>query len=142
MTAKIVEGVPSERDGPLPSALRVVRQFEEYLDAQGTSPVHISQICGQLHVSRRTLHRAFHEAVGIGPIAFLRYRRLCAAHTALRSDPPAEGTIAGLAMQHGFLNVGRFAYYYRQLFGEYPSDTRRGTTFGTAWQIVTTVKSR
>jgi AraC family ethanolamine operon transcriptional activator len=44
-------------------------------------------------------------------------------------------------MRHGFLNVGRFAYYYRQLFGEYPSDTRRGTTFGTAWQIAATVKS-
>ena len=87
MTANIVEGVPSERDGPLPSALRVVRQVEEYLDAQGAGPVHISQICGQLRVSRRTLHRAFHESLGIGPIAFLRYRRLCSVHTALRSDP-------------------------------------------------------
>jgi len=124
MTANIVEGVPSERDGPLPSALRVVRQVEEYLDAQGAGPVHISRICGQLRVSRRTLHRAFHESLGIGPIAFLRYRRLCSVHTALRSDPPADRTIADLAVQHGFLNVGRFAYYYRQMFGEYPSDTR------------------
>jgi AraC-like DNA-binding protein len=137
-TARIVEGLPSERDGPLPSALRVVRQFEEYLDTQGTSPVHISQICSQLHVSRRTLHRAFHEAVGIGPIAFLRYRRLCSVHTALRSDPPAEGTIADLALQHGFLNVGRFAYYYRQLFGEYPSDTRlhKGSLASTRAELI------
>jgi len=124
MTANIVEGMPSERDGPLPSALRVVRQVEEYLNARGAGPVHISQICGQLRVSRRTLHRAFHESLGIGPIAFFRYRRLCSVHTALRSAPPPDGTIADLAMQHGFLNVGRFAYYYHQLFGEYPSDTR------------------
>jgi AraC-like DNA-binding protein len=124
VTDRIADGEPSERDGPLPSALKVVRQVEEYLDTEGTGLIHISRICGQLHVSRRTLHRAFHEALGIGPIAFLRYRRLCSAHTAIRSDFQAGGTIADMAIQHGFLNVGRFAQYYRQLFGEYPSDTR------------------
>jgi len=124
MTADIVRGVPSERDGPLPSALKVVRQVEEHLDMEGPGPIHVSQICGQLHVSRRTLHRAFHEALGIGPIAYLRYRRLCAVHSALRSNPGADGTIADLAFQHGFQNAGRFSCYYHQLFGEYPSDTR------------------
>jgi AraC family ethanolamine operon transcriptional activator len=117
-------GVPSERDGPLPSALRVVRRVEDYLDSRPTEPVHISEICGQLHVSRRTLHRAFHGALGIGPIAFLRYRRLCAVHTALRA-PKDIRTISDIAMQYGFQNLGRFAGYYHQLFGEYPSDTRR-----------------
>ena len=123
-TANIVAGMPSERDGPLPSALRIVRQVEEYLGARATEPVHISQICGQLHVSRRTLHRAFHESLGIGPIAFLRHRRLCAVHTALRA-PTEIGTISDIAMQYGFQNLGRFSGYYHELFGEYPSETRR-----------------
>jgi AraC-like DNA-binding protein len=109
MTANIAAGMPSERNGPLPSALRIVRQVEEYLDTQPTDPVHISRICSHLHVSRRTLHRAFHEALGIGPIAYLRDRRLCAVHTALRMPG----------------NAGRFAGYYRQLFGEFPSETRQ-----------------
>jgi AraC-like DNA-binding protein len=125
VTANVDGTAPSGRDGPLPSALKVVRQVEECLDAQGNGLVHISQICGQLRISRRTLHRAFHEALGIGPIAFLRHRRLCAVHTALRSGRLERGTIADLAMQHGFLNEGRFAHYYRQLFGEYPSSTRQ-----------------
>jgi AraC family ethanolamine operon transcriptional activator len=124
VSANVMAGMPSERDGPLPSALRIVRQVEEYLDAQPTEPVHISQICGQLHVSRRTLHRAFHEALGIGPIAFLRYRRLCAVHTVLRA-PANIRTISDVAMQFGFQNLGRFAGYYHQLFGEYPSETRQ-----------------
>ena len=125
MTASVIDGVPSMRDGPTPSALKLIRRVEEYLETQGARPIHISQICGQLHVSRRTLHRAFHEALGIGPIAFLRYRRLCAVHKALRSDVPPNETIADLALQFGFLNVGRFAQYYRELFGEYPSDTKQ-----------------
>lgn len=124
VTANVVAGMPSERDGPLPSALRIVRQVEEYLDAQTTEPVHISQICGALHVSRRTLHRAFQEALRIGPIAFLRHRRLCAVHSALRA-PQDSRTISDLAIQQGFQNLGRFSGYYHELFGEYPSETRR-----------------
>lgn len=125
MTASIAMGSPSGRDGPLPSALKVVRRVEEYLDAFGSGPIHISQICGHLHVSRRTLHRAFNEALGIGPIAFLRHRRLCAVHKMLRSSPAGSQSISDLAMQFGFQNLGRFAGYYHHLFGEYPSETRQ-----------------
>jgi len=124
VTANVVAGMPSERDGPLPSALKIVRQVEEYLDARPNEPIHISEICSHLHVSRRTLHRAFHEALGTGPIAFLRHRRLCAAHTALRAPGDIQ-TISNIAMQFGFQNLGRFAGYYHQLFGEYPSETRQ-----------------
>ena len=124
VTSNVVPGIPSERDGPLPSALKVVGQVEEYLESRPAEPAHISQICRQLHVSRRTLHRAFHEALGVGPIAFLRYRRLCAVHTALRA-PKDIRTISDIAMQFGFQNLGRFAGYYHRLFGEYPSQTRR-----------------
>ena len=124
VTANVVAGMPSERDGPLPSALKIVRRVEEYLDARPTEPVHISEICSHLHASRRTLHRAFHEALGTGPIAFLRYRRLCGAHTALRAREDTR-TISSIAMQFGFQNFGRFAGYYHRLFGEYPSQTRQ-----------------
>ena len=123
MSANIIGGTSSESNGPLPSALKIVRQVEEYLDAAGPAPIHISQICSSMHVSRRTLHRAFHEALGIGPIAFLRHRRLCAVHTALRA-PNDHLTISDIAIQHGFQNVGRFSGYYNALFGEYPFETR------------------
>jgi AraC-like DNA-binding protein len=124
VTSDIGQSAPSHPDGPLPSALKVVRQAEECLDARPNAPVHVMQICNQLRVSRRTLHRAFHEALGIGPIAFSRYRRLCAAHTAIRTSLLGNMTISEVAMEHGFLNEGRFAHYYHQLFGEYPSETR------------------
>jgi AraC family ethanolamine operon transcriptional activator len=124
MSANVLEGKPSQRDGPLPSALKVVHQVEEYLDAAEPAPIHISQICSHMHLSRRTLHRAFNDALGIGPIAFLRHRRLCAVHTALR-EPNDIRTISDIALLYGFQNLGRFASYYRELFGEYPSETRR-----------------
>jgi len=124
MSASILDHMSSERDGPLPSALKIVRQVEEYLDAAEPAPIHISQICSHMHLSRRTLHRAFEEALGIGPIAFLRHRRLCAVHSVLRTAQHIR-TISDIAIQYGFQNLGRFAGYYHELFGEYPSETRR-----------------
>ena len=32
-------------------------------------------------------------------------------------------TVAQVAIQHGFIELGRFSHYYHSLFGEYPSET-------------------
>jgi AraC-like DNA-binding protein len=122
MTAAILENSSSDKNGP-PSALQFVSRVEEYVEANESRPVHISEICSELHVSRRTLHRAFHDAVGLGPIAFLRRKRLCSAHKALRMSDPMKTTVAEVAFQHGFANPGRFSGDYHSLFGEYPSQT-------------------
>ena len=124
MTATILSNEPSdEDDAEIASARRIVGKVEDYLEARGLRPVHISEICSEVHVSRRTLHRAFHDAVGIGPVAFLRCRRLCSVHSVLRSSDPATTTIAEVALDQGFLNPGRFSGYYHSLFNEYPSET-------------------
>lgn len=123
MTAPIRLNAPAESDRPLSSAHKIVRKVEDYLDQTGAVPVHISEICSKLNVSRRTLHRAFQDALGIGPVAYLQRLRLCEVHSALCRNDPATTTIADIALQHGFLNLGRFSGYYRSLFGEYPSET-------------------
>ena len=123
MTATILSNEPSDRDGHLLSSRRIVDKVESYIEAVGLRPVHISEICREVHVSRRTLHRAFYDALGVGPVAYLRYRRLCCVHSVLRSSDPATTTIADVAMDQGFLNLGRFSGYYHSLFDEYPSET-------------------
>jgi AraC-like DNA-binding protein len=123
VTTTIVEALPADTTGPVPSAMRLVRNVEHYLDTAGSRPVHVSEICAQFNVSRRSLHRAFDDMLGLGPVTFLRHKRLCAIHSALRESNPATTTIGEIAMQHGFIELGRFSHYYRSLFGEYPSET-------------------
>jgi AraC-like DNA-binding protein len=123
MTATMLQDSTSEMDGPPPSALRIVGKVEDYIDASGSRPFHISEICSRLHVSRRTLHRAFHEAIGLGPVAFLRRKRMCAAHRALRNSDPIRTTVTQVALEHGFANLGRFCGEYYSHFNEYPSRT-------------------
>ena len=59
------------RTGVRSSAMHLVRNVEHYLDAAGSRPVHISEICAEFNVSRRSLHRAFYDMLGLGPVTFL-----------------------------------------------------------------------
>jgi AraC family ethanolamine operon transcriptional activator len=123
MAANVMSSLPPDDAGWLPSARRLIRRVEEYLDEAGTRPVHVSEICAALTVSRRTLHRAFQEVFGLGPVTFLRHKRLCAIHSILRDSAPRSTTVGAVAMQQGFYELGRFSKYYFAMFGEHPSQT-------------------
>jgi transcriptional regulator GlxA family with amidase domain len=103
-----------------------VRLVEDYLEMTGDRPLHISEICAKLHLSRRSLHRAFHEIFGIGPVTFLRQKRLCTVYSILRANSPEETTVSEVALRQGFAELGRFSHDYRIMFGEYPSQTLNG----------------
>lgn len=121
-TAPFIRSLSSERPH-VPSALRIVRDAEDYLDRHAHRAVHVSELCTHLHISRRSLHRAFHDILGIGPIAFLRHRRLCSTHTRLLHARSSQVRVTGIATEFGFLELGRFSHYYATLFGESPSQT-------------------
>lgn len=123
MAANVMSSLPPDDNGWLPSARRLIRRVEDYLDEVGMRPVHVSEICAALGVSRRTLHRAFQEVFGLGPVSFLRHKRLCAVHSILHESAPGTTTVASVAMQQGFYELGRFSQYYHAMFGERPSQT-------------------
>ena len=83
----------------------------------------MSEICAALGVARRTLHRAFQEVFGLGPVSFLRHKRLCTVHSILHQSAPGSTTVAAVAMEQGFYELGRFSQYYLAMFGERPSQT-------------------
>lgn len=89
-------------------------------------PLNIADICRDYRVSRRSLQYAFEELTGMGAVQFLRHVRLNAVRREIRrlATDPAE-SIAGIAARWGFWHLPRFAEYYRGLFGELPSETRR-----------------
>ena len=126
MAANVMSSLPPDDSGWLPSARRLIRRVEDYLDQAGTRPVHVSEICAALGVSRRTLHRALQEVFGLGPVTFLRHKRLCTIHSILRDSVPGSTTVASVAMQQGFYELGRFSQYYFAMFGEHPSRTLGG----------------
>jgi AraC family ethanolamine operon transcriptional activator len=103
---------------------RLVREVDQYLIEAGSRPVTVTELLDVFRVSRRSLHRAFHDVLGIAPVTFNRNRRLGHVHSALKAGGP-HTLISLVAAEHGFLQHGKFTQEYKRLFGELPSDTLR-----------------
>lgn len=133
---QLSDAVQLPPETPLPANGRVrhrgLQRALEFLRAVGTANVTVSQLCQAAGVSRRTLEYAFRDSLGLPPLKFLRLQRLHAARRELLAARPGGATVAGIAHRAGFLELGRFASEYKQLFGELPSQTlARPATRGT-----------
>jgi AraC-like DNA-binding protein len=101
----------------------VMVRFEEALNRHIHQKLRLSGLCAELGVSERTLRLCCAEFLGLGPTRYLLLRRLNEARAALRRADPSTATVAQVAREHHFLELGRFAVTYRVTFGESPSAT-------------------
>jgi AraC-like DNA-binding protein len=103
----------------------IMRRFHPMLEANPQRALYLSDLCAEVGVAERTLQRCCHEHLGIGPKRFLLLRRMHLTRRALREADAAATTVARIATQFGFWELGRFAVSYKYLFGESPSFTLR-----------------
>jgi AraC-like DNA-binding protein len=104
---------------------RVVARAAEVPDEEDGGPVPLSLLCTVSGANERQLQRAFQSVYGVSPKRYLKLRRLHRVRLALRRAGP-EDTVATVAGNHGFSDLGRFASAYRALFDEPPSATLAG----------------
>ncbi len=86
----------------------------------------IDELCDVLGLSERTLLRAFHRIVGIGPKRYLMLRQLNLIRRALHDAAHDELHVTGVLTDWGVSELGRFSGQYKSFFGELPSETLRG----------------
>jgi AraC-like DNA-binding protein len=103
----------------------IVARFEEFLEAHPDTPLYLTEICGAIGVSERTLRISCEEHLGMGPIRYLSLRRMHLVRRALLRADPSTATVTRLATDRGFWELGRFSVTYRALFGESPSESLR-----------------
>ena len=97
-----------------------------YLRANMNASVSVSTLCRIVGRSERGLRNAFYRVHGIGPKRWMLEERLHGARRALSEVRSRPMTVTGVATDHGFYELGRFAATYKQAFGEAPSQTLRG----------------
>lgn len=105
----------------------IVERARAYILSFPDAPPTVSALCIHLKMSRRGLHHAFMNVLGISPIAFLRYVRLHGARKSLLTAG-WRTTVSDVACRWGFTHMGMFANYYKSLFGESPSVTQKSST--------------
>ena len=113
----------AKRGRPWVSREQVLTRILDLIASAGGEVLYVEDLCRVAGVSERTLRSVFNEAFGLGPIRYLRHRRLHLVRAALRGAIPGRDTVASIATEFGFWEFGRFAQEYKALFGERPSQT-------------------
>lgn len=110
--------------GPAPP--RAIRRALDYIEAESDRAITTARLAAQVGISARALQRGFQEHVGCSPMDYLRDVRLKRAKDLLsEADASAEITVTEVALECGFMHLGRFSVEYRRRFGESPSETLR-----------------
>ena len=86
----------------------------------------LGELCIAAHVSERRLRKAFVDEYDVPPARFFRTWALGEARRRLLDNDPTHHSVADVATGLGFFHLGRFASYYRRLYGEAPSSTLHG----------------
>ena len=105
-------------------APRHVRLAQEFIRANAHKPISIDDLTGLTGVCGRTLYSGFRRFGGDSPMQYLRRIRMDNARRDMQGAPPMR-SVAEIATQWGFYQLGRFATEYKARFGESPSATRR-----------------
>ena len=105
---------------------RAVREAIDVVESETASIGTVAELARRVGVTARSLQAGFQRELGLGPAAYIHNARLARAHEELVMAQPGDGTTVGdVALRWGFQHPGRFAVYYRQRFGDSPSDTLR-----------------
>lgn len=103
------QGHHSQRLARPPARIELVKAAQRWMADHPTEPITLDALCRQVAAGRRTLLQGFREQLGMGPMAFLKLRRLHGVRRELLAADPNTTTITELAVRWGFLNPGHFA---------------------------------
>ncbi|MFF0902597.1 UNVERIFIED_CONTAM: helix-turn-helix transcriptional regulator [Kocuria sp. CPCC 205316] len=105
---------------------RRYRVAVQFIDDHAGHPITVEDAARAAGTTTAALMRAFrsNDPLGLTPAQYLRRTRLEAAHRDLEAGDPTVGdTVQRIAARWGFTHRGRFAHYYRQIYGATPSHT-------------------
>lgn len=111
-----------DRHDTTPALLRRAIAFiEEHAD----SDIGIADVARATYVTPRAIQLMFRRHRDCTPMEYLRRVRLHYAHQDLLAADRAHSTVTQIAARWGFAHTGRFAVYYRQVYGQSPHTTLR-----------------
>jgi transcriptional regulator GlxA family with amidase domain len=105
------------------SASHIARLARGYIEDHYSKTIRMEDVCGHTGASLRTLQRSFREYFQVSPSDYIKARRLNAARQDLLAGAPSRARVARIALDNGFVHLGRFSIDYREHFCESPRET-------------------
>lgn len=102
---------------------RHIKAAADWLGANNSEPVIVSQLAASAGMSVTSFHRHFKAVTGYSPIAFQRHMRLLEARKLLAAG---STNVARVAFEVGYQSPSQFSREYKSMFGSSPiTDLRR-----------------
>ena len=133
---------PPRRDllrGPSDEYARIVDRARDYVMAHLHRSINVEEMARAAFASQRTLYRAFRSVLGESPASFVRRIRLHRIRKGLAPREEIACTVSRVAYRNGMMQLGRMARWYREVFGELPSETLAEVQAGRARRRVVEV---
>lgn len=105
------------------SSITTFEQIADYIKQNLKEDFSSEELARKAHMSPRSLYGLFERTVGLTPNRYIRQKRLERIHACLSDATCGYRNVTELAMDYGFLHLGRFSEIYRKQFGELPTDT-------------------
>lgn len=99
----------------------MLEKIDSYID--GNMDARVEELADLAGVSARVFYTLFERHVGVSPKRYIRGRRLDRVRECLTDTSCNVKSITELAFDYGFVHLGRFANFYKDRFGELPSET-------------------
>jgi len=99
-----------------------LQRVQKYIDAHIAEIQTVKDVAGSLGVSTRTVQLWFRNILNVRPAEYIRCVRVRALHQAL-IEADASCSVTDLMASVGIVSCGRYAEYYRRMFGEFPSSS-------------------
>lgn len=99
-----------------------VQKAQAFIAANLQLDLRLEDISAAVGVSSRLLEKAFACHCDCSPMQFLKQMRLHRVREEL-CQATSETRVVDVMLRHGFVQGGKFARAYRELFGELPSET-------------------
>lgn len=95
----------------------------QYIDQNVKSELSTEILADHARLSPRSLYALFERHLGVTPKQYVRQKKLERINACLKDSSCFVRNLTELAIEFGFMHLGRFSESYRQQFGELPSDT-------------------
>ena len=98
-------------------------RITDYIERNLKQDICSEELARQASMSLRSLYGLFERYAATTPKNYIRQKKLERVNACLSDPTCTVRNVTELAMDYGFLHLGRFSESYRKQFGELPSDT-------------------
>lgn len=100
-----------------------VARMVHYIDQNLKQAIDVEELSAVSNMSVRSIYNAFSKSFLVTPKCYIKQRKLQQLRTDLQTGRCRN--VTEVALDYGFVHLGRFSSDYRKLFGELPSETLR-----------------